>query len=312
MRDISNKVNTERTATAMAVLKVSPGTISLIKEGRVPKGDPLPVAKVAAVQAAKNTSQIIPYCHPVPVDFVGVNFQVEDEQILIEVTVKAIYKTGVEMEALTAASVAALTIYDMTKMLDESMEIGSVTLLRKTGGKSDFNQSVASSLSAAVIVLSDSVAAGKKEDISGKLIVERLQHEGLLPVDYLVMPDNPELLESKIKYLADEKKVSLIVTTGGTGLSRTDKTPEALENVIEQPIPGIPEAIRSYGQERTPYSMLSRSQAGLRGGSLIVSLPGSRGGVKDSLDAIFPAVLHVFKMMRGGSHASDQKELVKP
>ncbi len=312
MRDVSNKVNTERSATARAVLRVSPSTIVLIREGKIPKGDPLPVAKVAAIQAAKNTSQIIPYCHPLPVDFVGVEFKVETDQILIEVTVKAIYKTGVEMEALTAASVAALTIYDMTKMLDESMEIGSITLLTKTGGKTDFKQSIAKSLSAAVIVLSDSVSAGKKEDTSGKLIVERLESQGLNPIAYLVIPDNPELLESTIKRFADQEKVSLIVTTGGTGLSPTDKTPEALKNVIEQPIPGISEAMRSYGQERTPYSMLSRSQAGLRGESLIVSLPGSRGGVKDSLDAIFPAVLHVFKMMRSGSHSSDQKELVKP
>src|SRR5207248_7511418 len=101
----------------------SPRTIELIKKAEIPKGDPLPVAKVAAVQAAKNTSQIIPYCHPLPIDYVGVDFTIGKDHLAIDVTVKAVYKTGVEMEALTAASVAALTIYDMTKMLDEVMEM---------------------------------------------------------------------------------------------------------------------------------------------------------------------------------------------
>src|SRR5579884_4283647 len=118
MRDVSAKPVTRRTATAQATLRAQPDTIRTIREGRLPKGDPLPVAKVAAVQAAKNTSQIIPYCHPLPVDFVGVEYNLTGESIEITTTVKAVYKTGVEMEALTAASVAALTIYDMTKMLD--------------------------------------------------------------------------------------------------------------------------------------------------------------------------------------------------
>ena len=104
----------------------------------LPKGSPLAVAKVAAIQAAKNTSTIIPYCHPIPVEFVGVEFHLDEDSIEIECTVRAVYKTGVEMEALTAASVAALTIYDMAKMVDDLMQIESVTLISKKGGKSDF------------------------------------------------------------------------------------------------------------------------------------------------------------------------------
>ena len=107
MRDVSAKIKTLRVATARAVLKVSPSTIQMIREGRVPKGDPLAVSKVAAIQGAKNTPQIIPYCHPVPLDFVSVDFELQDSAIIVTTTAKAIYKTGVEMEALTAASVAA-------------------------------------------------------------------------------------------------------------------------------------------------------------------------------------------------------------
>src|SRR5262245_17077497 len=115
MRDITQKASSLRTAIAKAVLKVTPSTITKIKDGKVPKGNPLEVARVAAIQGAKNTSQIIPFCHPLPVDYVGVEFHLDQDSIEIITTVKAIYKTGVEMEALTAASIAALTIYDMTK-----------------------------------------------------------------------------------------------------------------------------------------------------------------------------------------------------
>ena len=143
MRDVSQKPVTRMTATAQAVLRAGPETIRTIREGRLPKGDPLPVAKVAAIQAAKNTSQIIPYCHPLPVEHLGVEFEIGTETIRVITTVVAHYKTGVEMEALTAAAVAALSIYDMAKMIDPAMVIEQVSLLEKTGGKSDFSRSEA-------------------------------------------------------------------------------------------------------------------------------------------------------------------------
>jgi cyclic pyranopterin phosphate synthase len=140
MRDVSDKAVTRRTATAQATLRADPATIRTIAEGRLPKGDPLPVAKVAAIMAAKNTSQIIPYCHPLPVEHLGVEFTIEHDAIRITTKVVSHYKTGVEMEALTAAAVAALSIYDMAKMIDPAMAIEQVVLIEKTGGKSDFNR----------------------------------------------------------------------------------------------------------------------------------------------------------------------------
>ncbi len=140
MRDISSKSNTLRTASAEARVDMSAGTLQLLREGRLPKGDALPVAKVAAIQAAKNTSQLIPYCHSLPIDFVGVTFEFTENSIFIRTEVKAVWKTGVEMEALTAASVAALTIYDMTKMIDDDVIIREVRLISKRGGKSDIHE----------------------------------------------------------------------------------------------------------------------------------------------------------------------------
>lgn len=302
MRDISRKIKTFRTAVAQATLRVSPSTISLIKKNKIPKGNPLEVAKVAAIQGAKNTSQIIPYCHPLPVDFVGVEFALGNSKIVVEVEVKAIYKTGVEMEALTGASIAALTLYDMMKMLDDDMEIVGVKLLSKRGGKSDFKIKNGLRLRAAVLVMSDSVSAGKKKDESGKLIVERLKELKIGVSEYIVIPDDEKEITKRLLHYADKLKLDLVITTGGTGLGPRDNTPEAVRKIIEREIPGVSEVVRAYGQERMPLAMLSRSVAGVRGKTVFVSLPGSKNAVIEGLDAIFPALLHSFKMLRGEGH----------
>ena len=265
MKDISRKISTLRTATARAILRVSPNTISMIRNGAIPKGDPLQVAKVAAVQAAKDTSRIIPYCHPLPIEFVGVEYEIGKETVQVDVHVKTIAKTGVEMEALTGASVAALTLYDMMKMLDSGMAIESITLLEKRGGKSDFRDMSGKGVRrSAVLVISDSVSAGQKSDRSGRLIVERLKAEGLEVAKYEIVPDEPDTIVERLLGYADEDHLDLVLTTGGTGFSPRDNTPEAMSKVIEREVPGIPEATRAYGQDRTPYSMLSRGRGGIR------------------------------------------------
>lgn len=302
MRDISRKIKTLRTAVAQATLRVSPSTISLIKKNKIPKGNPLEVAKVAAIQGAKNTSQIIPYCHPLPVDFVGVEFALGKSQIVVNVEVKAIYKTGVEMEALTGASIAALTLYDMMKMLDDNMEIVGVKLLSKRGGKSDFKITKGLRLRAAVLVMSDSVSAGRKKDVSGKVIVERLKELKIGIADYAVIPDDAKEITKRLLHYADKLNLDLVITTGGTGLGPRDNTPDAVRKIIEREIPGVSEAVRAYGQERMPFAMLSRSVAGVRGKTIFVSLPGSKNAVIEGLDAMFPALLHSFKMLKGEGH----------
>ncbi|HEX9656889.1 MAG TPA: bifunctional molybdenum cofactor biosynthesis protein MoaC/MoaB [Bacteroidota bacterium] len=308
MFDITKKSSTLRSARARAVLTMKPSTIAIIRKKRVPKGDPIPVAKVAAIQAAKNTSQIIPYCHPLPLTFVGCEIELKKKSITITTEVKAIYPTGVEMEALTAATVAALTLYDMLKQVDDSMIISDVRLEEKRGGKSDFIEEKAVILRAAVLVTSDSISSGKKTDQSGKMIVERLKQEGIAVASYDVIADDPEEIQKKLITYSDTMKVNFVLTTGGTGFSKRDFSPEATAKVIEREIPGIPEALRAYGQERTPYSMLSRGIAGLRGNTIIVNLPGSKRGVADSLDALFPALLHSVRILAGGGHPEKRRK----
>lgn len=297
MIDVSRKPTTLRTAVAEAILHVSPDALRIMREGMLPKGDPLPVARVAAVQAVKRTSDLIPYCHPVPIEHAAVDFEVGDDRIRIVVRATSIYRTGVEVEAVTGASIAALTIYDMMKMVDEDMVIGTVRLLEKRGGKSEHKDRYERPLRAAVLVMSDSIAAGEKSDASGLLIRDRLRREGLDVVDYAIIPDDVETIRAMIRRYTDELRLDLVVSTGGTGFSPRDCTPEAITPLLERDIPGIAEAMRAHGQARTPYAMLSRGIAGIRGGSIILTLPGSRKGVADALDAVFPAVLHSYRML---------------
>ncbi|MCA3414686.1 MAG: cyclic pyranopterin monophosphate synthase MoaC [Roseomonas sp.] len=137
MVDVSPKAETARTATARGRIVMAPATLALIREGRAGKGDVLGVARLAGIMAAKRTSDLIPLCHPLMISKVSVDLEPEgDDAIMIEATVSLTGKTGVEMEALTAVSIAALTVYDMVKAADRGMRIEDIRLVHKAGGKS--------------------------------------------------------------------------------------------------------------------------------------------------------------------------------
>lgn len=136
MVDISGKSMTDRTAIASGCIKMSQAALDAIRQGDVKKGDVLGTARIAGIMAAKKTSDLIPLCHPLALTKVAVEFVLGDEQIDATATVRTSGLTGVEMEALTAVSVALLTIYDMAKAVDKSMEIGAIRLMQKKGGKS--------------------------------------------------------------------------------------------------------------------------------------------------------------------------------
>jgi cyclic pyranopterin monophosphate synthase len=302
MVDITHKITTLRTATAQAIVKVgTESTINAVLENKVPKGNVLEVARTAGLFAVKNTSNSIPDCHPMPIEFTGIEFNCVNDCIQIEVTVKTIYKTGVEVEAMHGASIVALTIYDMLKPIDKNVEISTIKLLHKKGGKSDFLSMETIKITTAILVCSDSVTLGTKEDKSGEIISAKLEKLGLTINKYEVVPDEIENIQNTILQWC-EQKIDLIIITGGTGLSNRDVTPEAILPLFDRRVPGIEEAIRSYGQQLTPFAMLSRSVVGFRGNSLIMALPGSISGVTESIDAVFPAVLHLFKILNGFDH----------
>lgn len=304
MVDITHKTNTLRIATAQAIVKVSKSeTITAIENDTVPKGNVFAMSKAAGLLGVKKTPDILPDCHPLPIEYTGIDYEINGLEITVLCTIKTIYKTGVEVEAMHGASIVALNMYDMLKPIDKGIEIQHIKLLNKKGGKSDFKDRFLKDLKAAVIVCSDTISAGQKEDRAGKEIIKKLEACNLSISQYIIISDEKEIIQQKAKQFAKEG-IDLVIFTGGTGLSARDVTPEALHEIIDRNIPGIEEAVRSYGQDRTPYSMLSRSVAGTINDTLVLALPGSTNGAKESMDALFPAVLHIFKILKGMRHNS--------
>ena len=304
MVDITHKTNTLRIATAQAIVKVSKAeTIAAIENDTVPKGNVFAMSKAAGLLGVKKTPAILPDCHPLPIEFTGIEYEINGLEITILCTIKTIYKTGVEVEAMHGASVVALNMYDMLKPIDKGVEIHHIKLLNKKGGKTDFRDRFRKDLKAAVIVCSDTISAGEKEDKAGKAIIAKLEECYVTVSEYIIIPDEKAVIQEKAKKFESEG-MDLVIFTGGTGLSARDVTPEALHEIIDRKIPGIEEAIRNYGQNRTPYSMLSRSVAGTINDTLLLALPGSTKGAKESMDAIFPSILHIFRILKGARHDS--------
>ncbi|MEC9306936.1 MAG: bifunctional molybdenum cofactor biosynthesis protein MoaC/MoaB, partial [Candidatus Neomarinimicrobiota bacterium] len=221
MVDVTDKVSTTRVAKAKGQIAMLNKTISAIQDDTLPKGNVLTTAKISGVQAAKKTAALIPMCHQLNLTFADIEFDIQTESIVIKSTVKTKEATGVEMEALTAVSVAALTIYDMCKAVDKTMTIGEITLVDKKGGAS--GHAVAYRPAVGIITMSDGVAAGKREDKSGKILSDGFAQAGCAIEKQLVLPDGSEELRKTIKSWIDSG-VELIITTGGTGLGPRDLT----------------------------------------------------------------------------------------
>ncbi len=297
MIDITHKIMTLREATAIAVVRTSSAaTMNAIKENKVPKGNVFEMAKAAGLLGVKKTPELLPDCHPLPIEYTGIEYEINGLEIQISVTVKTIYKTGVEVEAMHGASIVALTLYDMLKPIDKNVEIGTIKLQHKKGGKSSFKVN-AENLTAQVVVCSDTVSAGKAEDKSGKIIVSKL--EALrINAQITIIPDEADSIRSALK----NAQTDLVIFTGGTGVGPRDITPQTLSPLLDLRLKGVEEQMRSYGQERIPFAMLSRSVAGIIGKKLVLAFPGSTKAAAECMDAIFPHVLHVFKMIEGKRH----------
>ncbi len=296
--DVSNKFETIRTAKAEGKIFLSSESVKMIKEGRVPKGDVLSASQMAGIFGAKRTADILPFCHNIMIDHVLVEAELQEDGVYITAQVKCIGRTGVEMEALTAVSAALLNVYDMLKAFDKNMRISDIRLVEKRGGKSDYEEDL-SGLKCAVITLSDTCYQGKAEDKSGKAAIDIIENEfGGQVVHYKVLPDEKDMIVEEFLSLKD--KVDIIFTTGGTGFSKRDITPEATKEVIEKEMIGFGEAMRIVGIRFTPKSLLSRATAGIIGEStLIINLPGSTGGVRDNLRMLAPLLKHAIRMARG-------------
>lgn len=316
MIDVGDKAATKRFCVARGKLIATPEVILRIKNGELPKGNVLPLAEAAGITAVKKTSDILPLCHPLPIDAAYVRFEFEENAVHAFCEVSTVAKTGVEMEALSGVSAALLCIYDLTKGIYPALEISDIHLVKKEGGKSGVwihpknsstlisasGEKLWENLNFSVITLSDRCSQGLAEDTSGPKIIDYSKNLGAKLVHHKLIPDNALELKDTIQSILKDKKTNLILCTGGTGLGPHDITPETISSMGGKLVPGIGEVIRSYGSTFTRFSYLSRSEGFLIDQTLVICLPGSFKAVKESLEAIQKIVPHAMHMIRGDSH----------
>jgi len=299
MVDITDKISSKRMASASAKISMKKETVSLIQNDELPKGGVLDVAKLAGIQAAKQTSNLIPLCHSLNITWLNLDFEIQEDYIQIYSIAKTKDSTGLEMEALTAVSVAALTIYDMVKSVDKSMVISDIHLLEKQGGKSDSHTDF--SPKTALLILSQSVHEGKSEDFSGPILKKGLTNYGCV-IDYTeVIPDDSGKLQTVIADLVSND-FELIVTSGGTGVGPYDITIDTIEPMLTKKLQGVEQALHNYGQKNIQTAMLSRLLAGSIDSTFIICLPGSPTAAKDAISVLMPNFLHVFPISKGNRH----------
>jgi len=305
MVDVGTKPATARRAVAGALVRMRPDVLASLLDAGGPKGDAVVTARLAGIGAAKQTANLIPLCHPLPLDHVDVSLEPDRSAgtVAIRAEARVIARTGVEMEAMVAASVAALTLYDMAKALQRDIVIERVELLEKSGGRSGSMPAAAPAEHEAVVVTcSNRSAAGEREDASGPALVVALRAAGFdVAAEPIVVPDDEGQIAALLARLADAGH-RLILTTGGTGLTPTDVTPAATRRVIDREAPGLAELMRSAGLASTPMAALSGAVAGTRGSTLIVNLPGSPKGASESLAALLPVLPHALEQLAGGDH----------
>jgi cyclic pyranopterin monophosphate synthase len=313
MVDVGVKPVTARRAVAQAMVRLRPEILGRLVDAGGPKGDPFVTARLAGIGAAKQTSSLIPLCHPIGLDVVEVDLLTDRAAgtVTVRGEVRATARTGVEMEALTAVSVAALTLYDMAKALQRDIVIERVELLEKEGGRSGswvagadapLRAGAAPTHEAVVVTCSTRSAAGERPDASGPALIAALTAAGWdVDPDPRLVADDEEAIATLLARLADSG-YRLILTTGGTGLTPTDVTPSATTRVVDRLVPGMADQMRAAGLATTPTASLSRGVVGTRGATLIVNLPGSVTGASESVAALLPVLRHAVDQLAGGDH----------
>lgn len=294
MKDITHKTDTRRTARAAAFLAIDNEILQATDFARnTDKGDAIEASRLAAIMAVKRTWEALPFCHQIPITHCDAAFELRDDGIYIEVTATTIAPTGVEMETLYGASVAAMNLYDMLKPHAAGdtghIRVTEIYLVNKRGGKSDYP--APRGVKAAILVTDDATFAGQREDKAGQALRQALEQKQVEIIDYRICGNSQEAINKALDDLL-ALEPALLITVGGTGLKPGAHTPDVVRSRLDQEAPGIMEAARAHGQRRTPLAMLSRGVAGLIGPTLVATFPGSEKGAIETADALLTGLLH--------------------
>lgn len=320
MIDVGDKLITHRVAVASGEISVGADAFKLIQDKKLPKGDVLILAEIAGIISTKKAYEMIPLCHPMSLDYVKIITELDEKnyKVIVFCLAGTHAKTGIEMEALAGVNGALLTIWDLTKMVEPNLNISNIQLLAKSGGKKGLwlnpngvpqfvleiiqpqLEQVLFGRKSVVITLSDRASKGEYQDESGVILKEILLGYGSEISDYLVIPDEAELIKSTIRDKIKSLAPDLIICTGGTGISKRDVTPEAVCELFEKEIPGVGELLRSDGAKYTPLSWSSRAVAGTIGETIVVTLPGNPKAVKEGMSALMPKLIpHLIRITKG-------------
>lgn len=301
MVDVGGKPVTDRRAVAEGRVRVGAEVAAAIRSNSLKKGDLLQVARLGGIQAAKRTSDLVLLCHPLPLSHIDVEAQLDGDEVVLTASVRTAGQTGVEMEALAAVAGAALNVVDMGKSLNPAIEIVSLRVVEKAGGKSGPKPPASTGVRVAILTVSDSRTDGTAQDTATPLLVEAVQNffGGDVIATKLVADDRDVIAEQLRDWTTKESAPTLILTTGGTGVGPRDVTPEATLDVVERTHPSLLELARARCLPGKPHAYLSRGIAGVVGRTLIVNLPGSPKGAVDTLRLIADVLPHTLETLRG-------------
>lgn len=316
MIDVGRKRVTRRRAVAEGVITVGPVALQKIRDKSLPKGDVLALAEVAGIMGAKNTPNLLPMCHTLPLDQVSIHCVPEaPDCVRVYAQITAHAKTGVEMEAVSAVQAALATIWDLVKGTEPNLTIGNVRLLIKEGGKSGLwvnpdgipdwllaqipAQGSMDGVTTAIVVMSDRASTGVYEDKSGTLLADLLKEDGADVVDYCVIPDDAEKISDTLKNICGKARPKLVIMSGGTGPGPRDVTPEVMDTVCDRILIGFGEMLRRESAAYTDTAWLSRMSAGMLGETLVIALPGSPKAVRECWEILSPFMARALKMIAG-------------
>jgi molybdenum cofactor biosynthesis protein MoaC len=297
MSDVSNKDEILHRATSQSIIRVYPETLERVKNNKSFEVNIIESAKISATLAAKKSWEIIPHSHQKTIDHVRVDISIRSELIEIIVEVKGLSKSSLVIESLTAASAAAITIYDKLRSLGDSVSIESIRLLRESDVVLESKEKRGKKVKAAVLVIGNSELLQEKEDQMQKFTVDKLSKNDFEVIESNVIDTKHNLIESNLKRLCDETKVNLVITCGGIEFKSENIVSDITEKLLDKKIEGIPEMLRSYGVKRIPSAILYRGVAGIRDKSVIINLPGNIKEISESLDMLFPYLLHINKII---------------